>query len=404
MINNIVIFDPAETAGGAFSRAVELATELPEFHYCFVTYKPFDYLHSGMRPPHCKTLRLFSFISPTQANYLYKGLDKTFRSKILARSFSFFVSALLKINKISLQLQARIGLAGHGIDLVQANNGIHFLPYFLSKLKQAPLIYYFRDLQYFAHCPPHFLSEAARLIFVGQKLMEQYEKQLPLPREKCQVIHSPFDVYKRLQFEDHDNLDWLQQLKRNGKKVIVCNSRICLEKGQHVIIEAMKHLIITQPDLLLLIVGAAAKTRNDQEYLRKLKRQVEEYQLSDKVIFLGHRNDPLHILQYANIAVQAPTYFEALAGSLVEAVQLGIPTISSDIGGASEVLIEGKTGFLFPPEDSMALAGIVNHILCSPEDIAPIIEQGKIHAIQHWSPAKMSKQMQAIYSIARNNQ
>lgn len=403
-MTNIVIFDPAETAGGAFSRAVELATELPEFHYYFVTYKPFSYLYSGMRPPYCKTLRLFSFINPTQANQLHKTIEQTFSTNILVRGFSFFVNALLKMNKISLQLQARIGLARHAVDLVQANNGIHFLPYFLSRLKKATLIYYFRDLQYFAHLPPHFLAQGAKLIFVGHKLMEQYQNQLTLPLEKCQVIHSPFDVYKRLQFEPDNDLDWLHQLKKNGKKIIVCNSRICHEKGQHVIIAAMKKLVATWPDLVLLIVGAAAKTRNDQEYLRNLKQRVEEYQLSENVIFLGHRNDPLHILQCADIAVQAPTYFEALAGSLVEAVQLGIPTISSDIGGASEVLIEGKTGYLFPPEDSKALANIVNQILCSPDDLAPIIEQGKTHVIQHWSPTKMSTQMHAIYSTSRNIQ
>ena len=398
---DIVIFDPAETAGGAFSRAVELATELPEFRYCFVTYKPFDYLHSGMRPPHCKTLRLFSFINPTQVNNLHKTIEQTFNSNIWARCFSFFVDALFKINKISLQLQTRIGLAGHHVDLVQANNGIHFLPYFLSKLKKAALIYYFRDLQYFAHLPPHFLAQGAKLIFVGQKLMEQYQHQLTLPLEKCQVIHSPFDVYKRLQFEPDNGLDWLHQLKKNGKKIIVCNSRICPAKGQHVIIAAMKQLIIAWPELVLLIVGKAAKTRDDQEYLRTLKQRAEEYQLSSKILFLGHRNDPLQILQSADIAVQAPTYFEALPGSLVEAIQLGAPTISSDIGGASEVLIEGKTGFLFPPGDHAALAEIIDRVLREPKLVEPIIEQGKAYALQKWSPQNISAQMRAIYSTER---
>ena len=399
---NIVIFDPAETAGGAFSRAVEVATELPEFNYVFVTYKSFASLHSGRCPPHYKIVRLFSFFNPTQASRLHKIIGQSVTTKILAKLCSVTVNALLKANKISLLVQVICCLAWRKIDLVQANNGIHFIPYHLSKLKKVRLIYYFRDLQYFAHLPQQFLQQGEQLIFVGQKLMEQYQAQLNLPHHKCQVIHSPFDVATRLKFEPEQDLDVPKHLKESGKKIIVCCSRICAAKGQHLIIEAIKQLSSLWPELTLLLVGEAAKNQVDQRYLKGLKQKVREYQLNDKVIFLGHRHNPLHILQYADIAVQAPIYFEALSGSLVESAQLGIPTISADIGGASEVIIQGKTGFLFPSGDQDALASLIDRILRNPEEITPIIQQGKAHTLQNWSPIKISAQMRAVYSIERD--
>lgn len=398
---NIVIFDPAETAGGAFSRAVELAAELPEFRYLFLTYKPFADLHSGRCPPQCKAIRLFSFVNPTQANRLHKIIGQRITNKTLTKLGGLLVNGLMKANKLWLLAQVICHLGWRKVDLVQANNGIHVIPYQLAKWKNAKLIYYFRDLQYFAHLPARFLQQAEKLIFVGNKLMEQYQTQLNLPQDKCAVIHSPFDVHTRLQFEPTGDVSLLQQLKDSGKKIIVCSSRICVEKGQQVVIDAMHQLASHWPDLTLLIVGEAANSTVDQQYLKQLKQQVNEYQLDDKVIFLGHRKNPLHILQYADIAVQAPTYFEALAGSLVEAVQLGIPTISADIGGASEVLIDGKTGFLFPPCNHEALARIIDRVLRNPEEIAPIIAQGKIHARQNWDPIKIRAQMCAVYSITK---
>lgn len=395
---SILIFDPAETPGGSFSRAVELAAKLPEFNYFFLTYKPFDKLHSGAQPPHSKTVRLFSLITPAQAYRLQKKAPQFFGLKFLT---GFIFRAILKMDKISTQLQARLFLSGCKIDLVQANNGIQFLPYHLSIAKKAKLIYYFRDLQHFAHLPKPFISSAEKMIFVGQKLFEQYQAQLNPPLDKCEIIHSPFDVYERLKHESKNNLDLPQRLKQSGNKIIVCSSRICIEKGQHVIIEAMKILASAWPKLTLLIVGEASKSSKDQQYLASLKSKIREYNLGEKVIFLGHRKNPLHILQYADIAVQAPTYFEALAGSLVEAVQLGIPTIGADIGGTSEVLKDGVTGFLFPPEDYQALADIINQLLLHPATLPHIIEQGKTYSLQKWSPKKISTKMRAIYSTAR---
>jgi glycosyltransferase involved in cell wall biosynthesis len=403
-MKTIVIFDPAETAGGAFSRAVEVAAELPEFDYLFVTYRQFANLHSGRCPPNFRAVRLFSFLNPTQTNWLHRTIQQNISKKMLANLCALIVNAILKANKISLLIQVFCCLAWRKIDLVQANNGIHFIPYHLAKWKNAKLIYYFRDLQYFAHLPERFLQQAEKLVFVGNKLMEQYQAQLHLTQDRCQVIHSPFDVYARMKYEPAENLDLLRSLKENGRRIIVCASRICAEKGQHVAIDAIRQLSTSWPELTLLIVGKADKNRVDQQYLQHLKQKVSEYQLVDRVVFLGHRKNPLHILQYADIAVQAPTYFEALAGSLVESVQLGIPTISSDIGGASEVLIEGKTGFLFPPGDHNALASIIDRILRNPKEIAPIIAQGKTHALQNWSPIKISAQLRAIYLTAKGTQ
>jgi len=76
-----------------------------------------------------------------------------------------------------------------------------------------------------------------------------------------------------------------------------------------------------------------------------LERLVREYQLQQKVIFLGKVRDTTHVLQLADLFL-LPSETESFGLAALEAMAVGVPVISSNTGGIPEVNEHGVTGFL----------------------------------------------------------
>ena len=98
--------------------------------------------------------------------------------------------------------------------------------------------------------------------------------------------------------------------------------------------------------------------------------------------------------------MQASLLFEPLAGVLVESMQLGILTISSDSGGAKEVIIPGETGHLYDKGDSRQLCNLLQHSLDNPEESAMLAAQGQKYATEKWAVEAITMKMASIYQQA----
>lgn len=84
--------------------------------------------------------------------------------------------------------------------------------------------------------------------------------------------------------------------------------------------------------------------------------------------YFGKTNDARSFLCNCDVAV-LPSYREGIASSLIEAMALGKPVITTDAIGCRDVVEDGKNGFLVPVKDDKALAeAIIKYILLSPEE------------------------------------
>lgn len=396
-MKKIVIFEPAQNSGGSTYRAVEMAARIPEHTFIFMTFKPLRKIYRDVIPSTIKSKTLYSFYFDYHAENHIRKIESLFRSTVIVFLLCKLIKLTLSLNKASVILQALLALGLTKIDVVQGNNGIHYLPYWIAKLKRARLFFYFRDLRNFKSQPRKIIEAADQYVFVGKNLMAKYIEQLHLPIHKTLVIHSPFDVYERIKKEPLHDYSPIKNAKEKGKNIIICSSRISPDKGQEVVLEAYYSVVQNHPETLLFFVGEADDNATCRAYLKKLYVFVREKQLSDKVFFLGFRKDVLQLTTYADIAIQAPTYFEALSGSLVESVQLGIPTISSNIGGANEVIADRVGGYLFPPGDIAKLASTMEEILNDKASALTLAERGKVNALHQWNPEKMKEKLCNVY-------
>jgi glycosyltransferase involved in cell wall biosynthesis len=127
-------------------------------------------------------------------------------------------------------------------------------------------------------------------------------------------------------------------------------------KGLSILIDAMKYLSDLK-DLKLLVVG---EFYEDEE---KYRTQVEEEKLGERVIFYSDYVPNEEVVKFfcASDVVVLP-YLSATQSGIVQiAYQFGKPVISTNVGGLAEVLIDGKTGFIVPPNNSVALADAIRN-------------------------------------------
>lgn len=403
MNKNILIFDQAESAGGSIARAVDIAILTPEITFFFCTVHPLKKLYSRDTTNNIHQVRVHSFYNYPKKYKHTKKLYEITSNKFLRFIGRKCLAVVDLLNEISMTMQLRLKLFPHNIDLVQANAGPHFLPYKIANIKKSGLIYYFRHLDEYGWAKGDMLDRASHYIFVGRNLMDKIRSSIKLDDEKCHVIHSPFDVNERLIEEKQPSAEDESLFRKGQEKHVVSVGRICPEKGQHITLEAMAMLPSSCPPIKLIFIGEASKTH--KAYEARLHQFVAEKKLSNQVFFLGYRSNPLKLLRQADISIQAPIYFEALAGSLVEPLQLGIPTISADSGGANEVILHGKTGLLFPVEDSKALAAHIETLITDPALSAELAKEGKVYATEKWNKQHICLQLYKIYgdACAANN-
>ena len=85
--------------------------------------------------------------------------------------------------------------------------------------------------------------------------------------------------------------------------------------------------------------------------------------LGDIVRIVDHCDDMPAAYMLTDVVVSASTDPEAFGRVVVEAQALGRPVVASDHGGARETVIEGETGWLYPPGDVEALTQALDKVL-----------------------------------------
>lgn len=179
-----------------------------------------------------------------------------------------------------------------------------------------------------------------------------------------------------------------------GVPVVGCFSRIAEWKGQHVLVEAVSQL----SGVHVLLVGGALF--GEQEYERTLRELVTSLGMSDRVHFLGQRDDVPALMRCVDFIVHPSTAPEPFARTLIEAMLNGRAPIASACGGVPELIDSGINGYLFPPSDVVALRAILRHVLDSPDEVQRTAEAARQHARKHFSQGAFVSGMTAHLEAA----
>ena len=135
-------------------------------------------------------------------------------------------------------------------------------------------------------------------------------------------------------------------------------------KGQDVLIRALPFLPKSIP-WKCLVVGAVGNNEASIAYSERLRTLARELGFEDRVIFTGYRTDVPSIVNALDVLIHTSVMAEPFGLVIVEGMALGKPVICSAHGGPVEIVEEGISGFLVPPDDPSALAMRLGQLLSS---------------------------------------
>lgn len=187
-------------------------------------------------------------------------------------------------------------------------------------------------------------SSTPRPIAVSEAVSNHWKPKLKLA--KMEVVHNaiPYDEFLKTYPTAKSEL----RLPVN-KLIITMIGRINPGKGQLFFLDMASRISKTFPQCHFVLVGDPFP---GYEYIQEeIRIAIIEKGISEKVIDLGFRKDISKILAASDIFVLPSILPDSFPTVILEAMASGKPIVATRSGGASEMVIEGETGFLIPIGD-----------------------------------------------------
>ena len=192
------------------------------------------------------------------------------------------------------------------------------------------------------------------LVCCSEALAREVVETLPALRARVAVIHNGIDPHVTFQEVEHAALP----APLAGRCYVACVATFEHKKGLDVLVHAFARLAGSLADTDLVIVG-----REEAEHAA-IEALVEQLGLRDRVHLLTDVPHPvaLRIIQSARVFA-LPSRREPFGLVLLEAGVFGVPIVATSVGGVPEVVLDGETGRLVPPDDEGALADAIERTL-----------------------------------------
>lgn len=169
------------------------------------------------------------------------------------------------------------------------------------------------------------------------------------------------------------------------RPVVLTVARLDLQKGLTYLLEAAVHV----PQAQFVIAGEGPERA-------KLEAQARALGVSQRVVFLGFRQDVAALLANCDLFV-LPSLFEGLPLSILEAMAANRPVIASGVPGTDEVVAHGETGWLVPPRDPLALAEGMRLLLSDQELAGRLVAAAAGLLRREFAVERMVERTTALY-------
>jgi glycosyltransferase involved in cell wall biosynthesis len=213
------------------------------------------------------------------------------------------------------------------------------------------------------------------LITINQ---EDYEIAKKFKSTHCIFVPGIGIDTKKFSAIEVDKSAKLKELGISEDKIILLSVGELIRRKNH---ETAIKAIATIPDIniIYLICGRGDLDKHLIELTKSLG-------LTNRVRFLGFRRDIPELCRIADCFI-FPSYQEGLPVAVMEAMAAGLPIICSRIRGNVDLIIENESGYLVGPDDYVAIAGKISHLVNNP---LKMIEMGIVNANESKKYDKMN--------------
>lgn len=219
----------------------------------------------------------------------------------------------------------------------------------------------------------YMTKKAAGCVFQTPDAQKFFDAEL---QEKSRIIWNPLDEKYLSSGEKEEG----SSIERD--KTIVNVGRITKQKNQMLLLKAFSKICDEFPDYQLLIYGEDAGVKQE------LVTFCQEHKIMDRVLWMGASSTLEKDIKNAGVFVLSSDY-EGMPNVLIEAMAMGIPSISTDCPcGGSAMLMERYGGILTPVGDEEALANAMRKVLSDSEYARQLSENAK-RVVEQVNPEKI---------------
>ena len=229
---------------------------------------------------------------------------------------------------------------------------------------------------------------AHRIVAVSQAIARDLVERYRIDAARTVVVRNGIDAWAFRPARDAAAVRAEMRVP-GGRRVVVMAGRMTPQKGWDVLLEAAARLQPVRDDLFWLLVG-------DGPLRPALARRASE--LGVRACFAGARGDMADVLGCADVVVLA-SRSEGLPFTLLEAMALGKPVVATRVGGVPEVVEDGRSGRLVPPDDPAALAGAIAAVLDAPDAVA-MGARGRARVESAFTLDSMVRGIERVYATA----
>jgi len=213
---------------------------------------------------------------------------------------------------------------------------------------------------------------ASRIICITESLRRFTVDRVGIPADKVTVIHYGLDEPPAAWGENPSDP------VPAGARVLLAVSRLVEQKGLDVAVRALPAVRERHPDTVLVVLGEGPE-----------RARLE----GDGVCLLGRVPDVGAWLRRAELLVH-PARWEGFGLALLEAMLAGLPVVATSVSSIPEIVVDGETGLLVPPDDADALAAAIVRVLDDPNGYGAV---GLARARAEFSVDRMARRTLTVY-------
>ncbi len=264
------------------------------------------------------------------------------------------------------------------IDVIYCNNIRSFLYSGLSSLTTGvPIFLYIKgELENPLLDILAFLF-SKRIVFISRSnISDKYRFWGKLLRNKIDCVENGIDINEIKMVESQDLSGLAETLNiQSGRVNLICLGFVYPLKGIHYLLEALTIIKNIYPDFTLYIVGDIPLEKWEG-YKVGIQDYVKENGLSDHVVFAGWQDNALGVLSAMDILIH-PSTSEGFPAVILEAMAFGKPVVATRVGGARDLIEDGRNGFLVHPESPSGIAEKLKILLQDSEKRTAIGVEGR---------------------------
>ncbi len=221
------------------------------------------------------------------------------------------------------------------------------------------------------------------VIFQNPDDRKEFCKMRLVSPKKCSVVHG-----------SGINMEHFQSAALPEEPTFFMLSRLLKSKGVTEYLEAARTVKNRFPQARFYLLGKYEADMQDAVP----RDEVEPYIKEGIVVRFEETDDVRPYYEMCSVYV-LPSYREGTPRTVLEAMAMGRPVITTDAPGCRQTVVDGKTGYLIPVQNSAALAEKMSFFIDNPEFITIMGKRSRVYAEKNYDVTKVNAEMMKIMHL-----